>query len=121
MPRTPSRLRPVAAAFALGTAAAGHAQTAGEPHRLEPVIVRADAEQSLTVPSIERAERDIRRIPGGAGVVDPRTYETGRSSTLSDALSYAPGVFVQPRFGATSPHRDPRLGRPADIHGRGII
>jgi iron complex outermembrane receptor protein len=122
MPRTPSCLRPVAAALALGAAAAGHAQTTGEPHRLEPVVVRADAEQSLTVPSIERAERDIRRIPGGAGVVDPRTYETGRSSTVSDALSYAPGVFVQPRFGADEARIAIRgSGIQRTFHGRGII
>ena len=125
MPRTPSRLRrlrPVAATLALGAVATAHAQTAERPQRLEPVVVRADAEKSLTVPSIDRAEREIRLIPGGASVVDPRTYETGRSSTVSDALSYAPGVFVQPRFGADEARIAIRgSGIQRTFHGRGII
>jgi iron complex outermembrane receptor protein len=122
VPRTPIGLRPVAAALALGAAAAGHAQTTENPPRLAPVVVQADAEKSLTVPSIEQAERNIRRVPGGAEVVDPKTYETGRSSNLSDALSFATGVFVQPRFGADEARISIRgSGIQRTFHGRGII
>jgi iron complex outermembrane receptor protein len=122
MPRTPLRLRPVAAALALAAGSAAHGQTADRPHRLEPVVVEAAPERSLTVPSINRAEEEIRRIPGGASVVDPKTFETGRASTLSDALGLATGVFVQPRFGADEARIAIRgSGIQRTFHGRGII
>ena len=99
-----------------------HAQTAENPSRLDPILVRDKAEKSLTVPSIERAEREMRAIPGGAEVVDPKTYETGRAANLSDALGYAPGVFVQPRFGADEARIAIRgSGLQRTFHGRGII
>jgi iron complex outermembrane receptor protein len=118
----PSRLRPIAAALALAAGASAQGQTAEKERSLEPITIRADAEKSLTVPSIDRAEREIRRIPGGAEVVDPRTYETGRASTLSDALGLATGVFVQPRFGADEARISIRgSGIQRTFHGRGII
>ena len=120
MPRMPSRLRPIAAALALAAGATAYGQTAEKERSLEPIIIRADTEKSLTVPSIERAERDIRRIPGGAEIVDPATYETGRSSTLSDALGLATGVFVQPRFGSDEARISIRgSGIQRTFHGRG--
>ena len=86
------------------------------------MVVQAEPEQSLTVPSIHRAEQEIRLTPGGASVVDPKTYETGRASTLSDALQYAPGVFVQPRFGADEARISIRgSGIQRTFHGRGIV
>jgi iron complex outermembrane receptor protein len=122
MSRTPPGLRPVAAALALAAGAAAHGQTRSEPHRLEPVIVQAEPERSLTVPSMRRAEEEIRRIPGGAEVVDPKIYETGRASTLSDALGLATGVFVQPRFGADEARIAIRgSGVQRTFHGRGIV
>ena len=115
MPSTIRRLRPIAAALAVAAGTA-HGQTADKPTPLAPVVVQAEPERSLTVPSIHRAEQEIRLTPGGASVVDPRTYETGRASTLSDALQYATGrlraAAVRRRRGA---HLDPRLGHPAHV------
>jgi iron complex outermembrane receptor protein len=117
----PRRLRPIAAALAVAASTA-HGQTADRPTPLPPVVVHAEPERSLTVPSIHRAEQEIRLTPGGAGIVDPRTYETGRASTLSDALQYAPGVFVQPRFGADEARISIRgSGIQRTFHGRGIV
>ena len=121
MPSTIRRLRPIAAALAVAAGTA-HGQTADKPTPLAPVVVQAEPERSLTVPSIHRAEQEIRLTPGGASVVDPRTYETGRASTLSDALQYAPGVFVQPRFGADEARISIRgSGIQRTFHGRGIV
>jgi len=112
----------VAVAVSLFAVHSAQAQTAEAPARLDPVIVRGDLEKSLTVPSIEQAQREVRSIPGGAEIVDPRVFETGRSSTLSDALGLAPGVFVQPRFGADEARIAIRgSGVQRTFHGRGII
>ena len=106
------------AALALGA----NGQTAERAQVLDPVTVRGEAQKSLTTPSIEQAEREIRLTPGGASVVDPKTYETGRSSTLSDALGFAPGTFVQPRFGAEEARISIRgSGIQRTFHGRGIV
>jgi iron complex outermembrane receptor protein len=122
MSRIRSRLRPIAAALALAAGTAAHGQSAEKPTQLPPVTVQAAPEPSLTVPSIDRAEQEIRRIPGGAEVVNPKTYETGRSSNLSDALGFATGVFVQPRFGADEARISIRgSGIQRTFHGRGII
>lgn len=89
---------------------------------LDPVTVRGEAQKSLTAASIEQAERELRLTPGGASVVDPKTFGTGRSSTLSDALGFAPGTFVQPRFGAEEARISIRgSGIQRTFHGRGLM
>jgi iron complex outermembrane receptor protein len=88
----------------------------------DSVLVSERAERSLTVHSLTAAERELRTVPGGAGIVDPRSFETGRSSTLSDALNFATGVFVQPRFGADEARIAIRgSGLQRTFHGRGIV
>lgn len=105
----------IAMGLALGATGPLHAQG-------ESVLVSERAERSLTVPSLGAAERELRSVPGGAGIVDPRTYETGRASTLSDALNFATGVFVQPRFGADEARIAIRgSGLQRTFHGRGIV
>jgi iron complex outermembrane receptor protein len=60
-------------------------------------------------------------VPGGADVVDAEIYERGRVTTLKDALDFAPGVFVQPRFGAEEARLSIRgSGIQRTFHGRGI-
>ncbi len=121
---TPTRARVagVTAALLLAVTGSARSQTSDDPILLGPVVVQSDPEPSLTVPSIEAAQREIRVIPGGAGIVNPSTYETGRSSTLSDALGLATGVFVQPRFGADEARISIRgSGIQRTFHGRGIM
>ena len=93
------------------------------PVQLPPVIIqgKAAAEPSLTVPSLEGAQRESRFAPGGAAVVDPESYETGRASTFQDLLGFAPGVFVQPRFGSDEARLSIRgSGIQRTFHGRGV-
>ena len=71
-----------------------------ESPQMLPETVVTGVTQSLTNPPIQALREQIAEIPGAGEVIDAETYKGGRSTTLKDALDYAPGVFVQPRFGA---------------------
>jgi len=78
-------------------------------------------EPSLTVPSIEAARVELEQVPGGTSVVDAETYKRGRATTLKDALDFAPGVYLQPRFGAEESRISIRgSGVQRTFHGRGL-
>lgn len=115
-------LRPSFAAFA-ALAGAAAAQTAPDPV-LPPVVVTAQKHpdaSTATQPDLPTARARIELTPGGAGVVDADSYREGRVSTLSDALGYAPGVSVQPRFGAEEARVSVRgSGLQRTFHGRGL-
>lgn len=100
------------------------AQTAKPPATdLNEVVITASRESpSLTVPSLEaRKEQLTKTTPGGVGVVDAEDYKRGRTSTLRDALDFAPGVFIQSRFGAEESRLSIRgSGIQRTYGGRGI-
>ena len=78
-------------------------------------------EPALTVPSVAKAEEELAEVPGGTSVIDAETYERGRVSTLKDALEFAPGVLVQPRFGSDEARLSIRgSGIQRTFHGRGL-
>lgn len=88
-----------------------------------PLVIDDEAPPpvSLTVPTIEEAAADLRLIPGGTAVVDAEDYRRGRATNLKDALDYAPGVFVQPRFGSEESRLSIRgSGIQRTFHGRGL-
>ncbi len=85
------------------------------------VVSAAPLSESLTVPSKKEAKRELEKITGGAEVIDSEQYLEGRASTLKDALDYAPGVFVQSRFGAEEARVSIRgSGIQRTFHGRGL-
>lgn len=85
------------------------------------IVAPRDTVKGATQPGLEQAKEVIRLTPGGAGVVDSESFTDGRVSTLSDALGYATGVFVQPRFGAEEARLSIRgSGLQRTFHGRGI-
>lgn len=92
------------------------------PKRFEDQItVTGKAEPSLTQPSLAAATAAVEEVPGGASVVDSTVFRRGRASTLKDALEMAPGVMVQPRFGAEEARLSIRgSGLQRTFHGRGI-
>lgn len=90
----------VAGVLAAMTSTWAQAENKKEPVQLETIEVVAPGQGSLTVPTLVEAQHEMRKIPGGANVIDSETYANGRGSTLQDALGYSPGVFVQSRFGA---------------------
>src|SRR5690606_32604187 len=76
---------------------------------------------SLTVATIEEVRESLRYAPGGVAVIDAEDYRRGRATTLKDALDYAPGVFVQPRFGSEESRLSIRgSGIQRTFHGRGL-
>src|SRR5688572_21138348 len=83
----------------LAATAAPPPEPADQSAALPDVVVTATAAESLTAPSVATATERLNQIPGGASVVDAETYKRGRATTLKDALDFAPGVFIQPRFG----------------------
>ncbi|WP_305907697.1 TonB-dependent receptor [Methylomarinum sp. Ch1-1] len=64
-------------------------------------IVEDVSGNSLTTPSLENARQEIKRVPGGAMVIDSDDYKERYVGSLSDTLQLSPGVFTQSRFGAS--------------------
>ncbi len=110
-------MRWTAAPIALALVASAQAD-----HIDEQVTVRgARIVESLTVPALETARANLALTAGGAGVVDPETYKTGRVGHVADALGFAAGVFVQPRFGSDEARLSIRgSGLQRTFHLRGI-
>jgi len=63
-------------------------------------VVGAPLNESLTVPTTEQAQEEIRRTPGAVEVIADTVFKNGPAATLKDVLDYVPGVFVQPKWGA---------------------
>jgi iron complex outermembrane receptor protein len=76
---------------------------------------------ALTVPTVDAKAAELRQIAGGANVIDAESYKTGRASTLSDALGFSPGVYVQSRYGSEEARLSIRgSGIQRTFHLRGI-
>lgn len=87
--------------------------------RLPRVEVQADVDASRA--PVEAAKRRLGEIAGAATVVDAERYREQRASTLADALGYAAGVFVQPRFGSEESRLSVRgSGLQRTFHLRGL-
>ncbi|HYQ38471.1 MAG TPA: TonB-dependent receptor plug domain-containing protein, partial [Pseudomonas sp.] len=111
---------PVLSLLALGIAPAATAHA--EDLELQPIVVSQDRPTDPTAPTLAEKRAELAKIPGGASVVDAETYKSGRSSTLQDALGLAPGVLVQPRFGAEEARLSIRgSGLQRTFHGRGLL
>jgi iron complex outermembrane receptor protein len=90
------------------------------PTPLAEIVVR-QSRRPATTPSIEAARVRLGRRAGATGVVDGEAYRDRRVSTLADALGFAAGVYVQPRFGAEEARLSIRgSGLQRTFHGRGI-
>jgi iron complex outermembrane receptor protein len=91
------------------------------PPAPETIQVAADRDPALTSPDTATAERTRLTVPGGATVIDAESYKSGRANTLRDALGWAPGVVVQPRFGSEESRLSIRgSGIQRTFHLRGV-
>lgn len=89
---------------------------------LERVQVNATSLAVNTVPSVSSAIEQIASTAGAASVISAQSYQEGRVSTPTDALKYAPGVFVASRFGAEESRISIRgSGLQRTFHGRGVL
>lgn len=119
-----SRLRaPVLLSLCIPFAAAASGAAPDDlapPTTLDRVEVRGSTTPE-TVETLEEARARLDDRAGGTGVVDTEQYRDGRVSTLADALGYATGVFIQPRFGAEEARMSIRgSGIQRTFHGRGL-
>ncbi len=95
--------------------------TLAQVGELDPTVIHATSDQSLTQPTLEQDRLDLRKIPGGTETVDAERYLTGRSSTLADTFALSPGVIAQSRFGSDEARISIRgSGLQRTFHGRGI-
>ncbi|HET7655908.1 MAG TPA: TonB-dependent receptor [Luteimonas sp.] len=89
---------------------------------LDPVVVHGERQPADTVPGLAQARARLDERAGGTTLVDGEQYRDGRVGNLADALGFAPGVFVQPRFGAEEARLSIRgSGLQRTFHGRGIV
>ena len=63
------------------------------------IVVTASRVNADTVPSVQRAERAIARVPGGADVVDADEFSSRFAVDFRDTLAFSPGVYAQSRYG----------------------
>ena len=88
---------------------------------LDKVEVHGRRPDVATVDSLQQAKQRLDQRAGATALVDGESYRGGRVSTLTDALGYAPGVFIQSRFGAEEARLSIRgSGLQRTFHGRGI-
>lgn len=116
-------LLPVALVLPLPLNAWAAAQTVADADTpvLEVVEAERPAPRPVTAESLEAARLRLSQRAGATALIDAETWRAGRSSTLVDALAYAPGVFVQPRFGAEEARIAIRgSGVQRTFHGRGL-
>lgn len=70
-----------------------------QPILLPEVLVSGKSHGSLTVQEFKAKQEELSHRAGAVEVINANSYKTGRYSTLKDSLQWAPGVYVQPRFG----------------------
>lgn len=119
---------PVSTLLSLSLAGAAHAQpptpaatdaNASAATTLDRL--RVHGQRPATVATPAQARERLAQRAGATAWIDGESYRDGRVSTLTDALGYAPGVFVQPRFGAEEARLSIRgSGLQRTFHGRGI-
>jgi iron complex outermembrane receptor protein len=105
------------------TAAATAATTNDSvPVDLARIVVRGKRFPANAVEDITQARNRLDERAGATALVDGDSYRDGRVGNLLDALGDAPGVFVQPRFGAEEARLSIRgSGLQRTFHGRGIV
>ncbi|MGE0419729.1 MAG: TonB-dependent receptor family protein, partial [Acetobacteraceae bacterium] len=84
----------LAATFAARPALAQSATT-----ELPPVSVTAQADGSLTQPSVEEQRRELMQTAGSVRFVDSESFKGIYANNLRDVLKDVPGVYVQTRYG----------------------
>jgi iron complex outermembrane receptor protein len=77
----------------------------GETSELRVLLPRTPLEVKAVTVIGSNADLDdtrdrLRLVPGAVTLVAPAELRNSRQANLSDALRFAPGVYVQPRFGA---------------------
>lgn len=119
--RLPYRSLAKALLLAIVAPAAHSASDDRSTSKLDPIEVHGQGLGPRAPLAIDAAKARLDERAGATGLVDAESYRGGRVSTLSDALGFAAGVFVQPRFGAEEARVSVRgSGLQRTFHGRGL-
>jgi iron complex outermembrane receptor protein len=98
----PLSLSLLAAVAGLGASPPAMAEAEAEAV-LADVQVRASGAaatpEARAAQAVQAAREELAQRAGGTAVVDAASYASGRASTTTDALAYAPGVLAQMRHG----------------------
>jgi iron complex outermembrane receptor protein len=78
------------------------------------------SDNSLTVPTAERARMDIQRTPGAAEVVPDTVFKNAPAQTVKDVVDWTPGVWAQPKWGDDTRLSIRGSGLSRNFHLRGI-
>src|SRR4051794_1017053 len=54
------------------------------------------SDNSLTVPTAERARMDVQRTPGAVEVVPDTVFKNAPAQTVKDVVDWTPGVWAHP-------------------------
>jgi iron complex outermembrane recepter protein len=117
-----SRLALAVACASLSCAPSMAADEALPPAQvLDRITVHGNLPMPATVETARDAKKRLDERAGGTSLVEDDAYRDRRVGTLADALGFAPGVFVQPRFGSEEARLSIRgSGLQRTFHGRGI-
>ncbi len=94
---------------------------AEQPSQVPEIIVKPEAQGTLTAPSSHEAKEALQRVPGGTNLIEADEFLKHRAANLTDVLENTPGVTIQPRFGAQESRLSIRgSGLQRTFHLRGI-
>lgn len=121
-PRAPRLAIALACALAPLSPAIAFPADDGVPVDLPKVEVRGKLFPANAVEDIVLARERLDERAGATALVDGDAWRDGRVGNLADALGFAAGVFVQPRFGAEEARLSIRgSGLQRTFHGRGLV
>ncbi len=87
-----------------------------------PETVVTARPETPTSPALEDVRKQLQTVPGATALIDAESYKTGRAANIKDALDFAPGIYVQPRFGSDESRISIRgSGLQRTFHGRGLM
>jgi iron complex outermembrane receptor protein len=72
--------------------------SSGSAQALPEVTVVGEEAGSWVNPTPEKAQEELRSVPGGTNFVSAEEYRKGRSASLFDALNFQPGIYIAPTF-----------------------
>lgn len=98
-----------------------HADPSASPAGLSArVLVEGKLIGSPTAPSVEQAEKKIRKAPGGVELVPQEAFDKSFALNLQDMLANVPGVFARQRFAEEVRLSIRGSGLSRSFHMRGI-
>lgn len=101
------------------SASPGSTQT-NAPAAGQSEAAAASANQSLTVPTVDQARRELNQSLGAVAIVPSDQLRDRNVTTIKDILDYVPGVWAQPKWGEDTRLSIRGSGLSRNFHGRSL-